>query len=137
MLEKTDYFNLVQKLFSYLISEFDFDRVQEDSIGNIYYDIKYRDKNREISISYEVVENCLQVIVFLLQDGGMPNYDDKIQTLHLDKLNSLLFTKIDKKEILANDEFFSKNNPKTELERKLLKSAKELRLCLKHFKKLR
>jgi hypothetical protein len=45
-------------------------------------------------------------------------------------------TKASKSEINSNAEYFSQYNVKNELERKLLKEAKELRLCLKHFNEL-
>jgi hypothetical protein len=43
-----------------------------------------------------------------------------------------VISKVSKEEILLNAEYFSKYNAKNELEKKLLKEAKELRLCLKH-----
>lgn len=39
--------------------------------------------------------------------------------------------KASKEEINLNAEYFAKYNPKNEIERKLLKEAKELRLCFK------
>lgn len=78
----------------------------------------------------------MEVIVFLLQNGKMPDYDDKTKTLHLKQLNRLVMAKASKEEINLNAEYFAKYNAKNELERKLLKEAKELRLCLKHFNEL-
>ena len=63
----------------------------------------------------------------------MPDYDDKVETLHLSKLNEVILSIIDKNEINLNKEYFREFNVTDELDRKLLKSAKELRLCLKHF----
>lgn len=51
--------------------------------------------------------------------------------LHLNELNTLILLKIDRTEINLNAELFSNFEVKEELERKLLKSEKELRLCLK------
>jgi len=44
--------------------------------------------------------------------------------------------KASKEEINLNAAYFAKYNAKNEIERKLLKEAKELRLCLKHFSEL-
>jgi len=86
-----------------------------------------------VSISYENIEDYLLVIIFLLQNGKLPDYDDKTKTLHLNKINAQILSRIDKNEISLNNEYFDKFNPKYELKKKLLKSAKELRLCLKHY----
>lgn len=61
----------------------------------------------------------------------MPDYDDKTKTLHLNHLNSLAMSKVSKDEISSNARYFTGYKTKNELERKLLKGAKELRLCLK------
>ena len=66
----------------------------------------------------------------------MPDYDDKTRTLHIRQLNKLVMPKVSKMEINANAEYFSNYSPKSEIERKLLKEAKELRLALKHFNDL-
>lgn len=124
---------IVQAYFEYLITEFGFKISEEKINGNAFYDVQYIDKTRVVSISYENIEDYLLVIIFLLQNGALPDYDDKTKTLHLNKLNAQILSRIEKSEISLNDEYFAKFNPKNEFERKLLKSAKELRLCLKHF----
>ncbi len=72
----------------------------------------------------------------MLQNGELPDYDDKTKTLHLNRLNAQVMSSIDRKEIGLNNEYFEKFNVKAEIEKQLLKSAKELRLCLKHFKEI-
>ena len=71
----------------------------------------------------------------MLENGELPDYDDKTKTLHLKQLNRLVRAKASKEEINLNAEYFAEYNAKNELERKLLKEAKELRLCLKQFVK--
>jgi hypothetical protein len=136
MIEGLEYIEVVKSFYSFLESEFDFRKVNEVINGNAFYDVEYRDPDRIISISYENIEDYLQVIVFKLKNGKMPDYDDKTRTLHLKQLNRLVMTKASKSEINSNAEYFSQYNVKNELERKLLKEAKELRLCLKHFNEL-
>ncbi|MDR0574665.1 MAG: hypothetical protein LBG96_11655, partial [Tannerella sp.] len=81
------------------------------------------------------MEEYLDVIIFMLQNGKMPDYDDKTKTLHLKQLNRLTITKTNKEEINLNTKYFAKYDAKNEIERKLLKEAKELRLCLRYFNK--
>lgn len=136
MVEGTEYIKVVKSFYFFLESEFGFSKVNETINGNAFYDVEYKDAEKVISISYENIEDHLEVIVFKLLNGKMPDYDDKSQTLHLNQLNKSLMSKIDKIEISSNAQYFAKYNPKDDLERKLLKGAKELRLCLKHFNQL-
>ena len=136
MIEGEEYIEVVKQFYSFLETDFGFSKVNETINGNAFYDVEFRDKERIISISYENIEDHLEVIVFMLQNGKMPDYDDKTKTLHLKQLNRLVMAKANKEEINLNAEYFAKYNPKNEIERKLLKDAKELRLCLKHFNEL-
>lgn len=138
MIEGDKYIEIVKEYFGYLIIEFGFTISSEEISGNAFYDMQYTDsdKRRIVSISYENIEDYLQVIIFMLQSGELPDYDDKTKTLHLNSLNTQVLSSIDKREISLNSEYFEKFSPNDELEKKLLKSAKELRLCLKHFEEL-
>ncbi|PLK42136.1 hypothetical protein [Emticicia sp. TH156] len=133
MIEGEKYIEDVKAYFNYLITEFGFRILNIKIRGNAFYDLQYSDSNRIVSISYENIENYLQVIIFTLKNGELPDYDDKSKTLHLNRLNAQVKSSIDRDEIGLNNEYFVKFNPKTEIEKQLLKSAKELRLCLKHF----
>jgi hypothetical protein len=136
MIAGDKYVAIVKEYFAFLNTEFKYSSPEEDIRGSYYYAVRYKDKIKMVSISYENIENYYQVIVFMLQNGKLPNYDDKTKTLHLNKLNAAVLSKVDKCEVLANNEYFSKFQVENELERKLLKSAKELRLCLNHFDKI-
>ena len=130
MIGGKQYINLVKKYFSFLITDFNYSVVNEKIRGNVFYDVQYRDKTKIVSINYENIEDYFQVIIFKLQNGEMPDYDDKTKTLHLEKIKANVFSRIDKIKLNLNNEYFIKFNAKNELEKKLLKSAKELRLCL-------
>ncbi|MGV8096318.1 MAG: hypothetical protein AB2L24_31065 [Mangrovibacterium sp.] len=136
MIDGKDYVDTVKKYYSFLNTEFNMSITDEKVRGNAFYDVQYGDKTKVISINYENIEDYFQVTIFKLQNGKMPDYDDKTKTLHLNKLNAAVISKADKSEINLNNEYFVKFNAKDELERKLLKSAKELRLCLKHLNEL-
>lgn len=136
MIEGEKYTEDVKTYFNYLITEFGFRMSNEKIRCNAFYDLQYSDGNRIVSVSYENIEDYLHVIVYMLQNGKLPDYDDKTKTLHLNRLNAQVMSIIDRNEIGLNNEFFVKFNPKLEIEKQLLKSAKELRLCLKHFKEI-
>lgn len=136
MIEGEKYTEDVKTYFNYLITEFGFRMSNEKIRCNAFYDLQYSDGNRIVSVSYENIEDYLQIIVYMLQNGKLPDYDDKTKTLHLNRLNAQVMSIIDRNEIGLNNEFFVKFNPKLEIEKQLLKSAKELRLCLKHFKEI-
>ena len=135
MIEGNHYIKTVKDYFAFLETEFGFKLLEEKVKGSVFYNVQYKDDERVISVSYENIENYLLVIIFILDDGELPDYDDKTKTLHLNKLTPKVFSKVDKSEIILNNEIFLKFHPKTDLERKLLKNAKELRLYLKYFDK--
>lgn len=134
MIEGKKYIEVVKLFYSFLETEFNFKKINETINGNAFYDIEFRDNEKVISISYENIEDYLEIIIFMLQNGKMPDYDDKTRILHLRLLNKIIMPKIDTDEIKSNAEYFAKYNVKNEIEQNLLKGAKELRLCLKHFK---
>ena len=136
MMESSEYIRNVNDYFGFLITEFNFKLLEEKVRGNAFCDIQYKDNSRVISISYENIEDYLLVTIFMLQNGEMPDCDDTTKTLHLNRLNSLVIAKASKEEIILNAEYFAKHKAKNELERKLLKEAKELRLCLKNFNEI-
>ncbi|HWR32573.1 MAG TPA: hypothetical protein VN451_03565 [Chitinophagaceae bacterium] len=136
MIEGNQYISAVKIYFDFLITEFGFKLSEEKIRGNAFYDVQYKDKTRTVSVSYENIEDYFQIIIFMLQNGELPDYDDKTKTLHLNQLYVRVLSRVDKNEISLNNAYFVKFNAKNELKRKLLKSAKELRLCLKHFREL-
>ena len=121
MIEGKQYVEVVGLFYSFLESELGFNKVNETIKGNAFYDVEYRGTEKVISISYENIEAHLEVIVFMLLNGKMPDYDDKSRTLHLNYLNDIVMSKVSKDEITSNAQYFSKYYTKDELERKLLK----------------
>ena len=115
MIEGEKYIEDVKEYFNYLITEFGF-RISDKKIrGNAFYDLQYSNGNRIVSVSYENIEDYLQVIIFILQKGELPDYDDKTKTLHLNRLNAQVMSSIDRNEISLNNEYFVKFNPKAKL----------------------
>jgi len=133
MIEGKQFISTVEKYFNFIISEYSFTLLKEKISGNAYYDVQYRDKTRIISVSYENIEDYFLVIIYILQDNNLPSYDDKTKTLHLNLLNSIILPLLDNDEIKLNNIFFTNFFANNEFEKRLLKSAKELRICLNHF----
>jgi len=134
VIEGSQYITIVKSYFNFLITEFNFKIREEKLRGNAFYDVAYEDVNRIVSISYENIEDYFQVVIFMLKNGELPDYDDKTRTLHLNIINAQVLSSIERREIDLNNEYFLKFTPKDTLERKLLKSGKELRLYLNHAK---
>lgn len=134
MIDGKQYIETVEEYFSFLVKEFNLSIVNRKIRGNAFYDVQYGDVKKTISISYENIEDYFQVIIFILQNGQLPDYDDKTKTIHLDKLNNTIFSTVDNNEIILNSIFFEKFQANNKIERLLLKSAKELRLCLRYMK---
>jgi hypothetical protein len=132
MIEGKKYIEIVKQFYSFLETEFGFKKENETINGNVLYDVEFKNKETVVSISYENIEDHLDVIVFILQDGEMPDYDNKIKTLHLKQLNKFIMKRINKNDIRLNTEYFTKYNAKNEIEQRILKGAKELRLYLKY-----
>jgi len=127
----------VKNYFSFLIDEYGYVLTEEEKAGNYYYTLKYSDNIRTISVSYENIEDYLTVIIHVLQNGSLPNYDDKTKTLHLSKINEIIHPLVKNEEVFSNNKHFKQFHAENEFDRKLLKSAKEIRLCLKHFDKVK
>ncbi|WP_146090657.1 hypothetical protein [Aureitalea marina] len=101
--------------------------------GNVFYDIEYKDKDKIISMSLETIENYFQVIIFKLVKGKMPDYDDKAKTLHLSNLSNKIFKTLTKQDFKENKIYFQSIEAKNKTERMILKSAMDLRLCLRNY----
>jgi len=134
MIDSDKFQNFVKRTFSFLVTEYGMTLDKEKINGNAFYDIQFRDKDKVISISLENIENYFQVILFKLDNGQLPDYDDKVKTIHLTELNKRFLTTLDKKEFEDNDRHFGEIMTEDKIEKQILKSAKDLRLCLKQMR---
>jgi len=136
MIEGEKYIEVVKMYFKFLITELGYRISNQNIWGNAFYNLEYSEENHIVSVSYENIEDYLQIIVFKLQYGKRPDYDNKSKTLHLNRLNAQIMPIIDRNAFSSNNAYFANCKPKTRIEKQLLKSAKELRLCLKHMKEI-
>jgi hypothetical protein len=135
MIDGEIYIKLVKAYFSYLGLEFGFSLLEDKVWGNSFYSLKYSDEKKVVSISYENIEDHFTVI-FLLKNGQRVNYDKKDQTLHFAEFIKKMFSIAKPDEIRLNNLHFLSFKPASTIEKKLLKTAKELRLCLNFFDKI-
>lgn len=136
MLSGDEFISSVKKIYSFLINEFNYSLIDEKNRTNLFYDVEYQKGDSVISISYENREDYLQVILFKLNNGTFPEYDDKEKTLHLENLNKKILSHLSSEDFEENNVYFSGLKTLSKMENSLLKSAKELRLCLKNISKL-
>ena len=132
MISGKQYIETAKKIFSFLETEFGFRKEKETINGSAFYDLEYRNTDKAISISYENMEDHLEVIVFILENGNLSHYDDKTKTLHLKDLNKSIISKRNPDDIKLNSNYFTDYKVESVIDKKLLKEAKELRLCLKY-----
>ena len=136
MIAARPYLEAAKAYFHFLIPEFGFSLSTETARSAVFYDLQYRSATQIISISYENLEDYFQVIVYQLVNQQLPAYDDKRRTLHLQALNQALGAIVGPADRIENQHHFRTFQPTGTVERQLLKSAKELRLCLTHFDQL-
>jgi hypothetical protein len=136
MLSGDEFISSVKKIYSFLVNEFNYSLIDEKNRTNLFYDVEYQKGDSVISISYENREDYLQVILFKLNNGTLPEYDDKEKTLHLENLNKKILSHLSSEDFEENNVYFSGLRTLSKMENRLLKSAKELRLCLKNISKL-
>jgi hypothetical protein len=130
LIDSYSYIETVKKYFSFLVTEYSFPNISEKINGNAFYIVEYSNKAKIISISYENITDYLQIIVFNLDNGALPDFDDKSKILRLKALNRMALTKATQDDFKLNNSFFAKFSSSNQLEKQLLKASKDLRLCL-------
>jgi hypothetical protein len=135
MIDSDKFQNLVKRTFSFLVTEYGMTLDKEEINGSAFYNTQFRDKDKVVSVSLENIENYFQVILFKLDKGQLPHYDDKVRTIHLTELNKEFLTTLKTKEFADNDGHFGDIMTEDKTEKQILKSAKDLRLCLRQMKR--
>ena len=134
MITSEKYIDFVTETFSYLIEEFDYENGNVKINGNIFYDVEFKNIDSVISISLETLENYPRVVIFKSENGILSDYDDRTKTTHLNQLTKEILPNLDKIDFELNERYFEIIKTETEIEKLILKSAKELRICLKNKK---
>jgi len=129
MIDGNLFFVSVKKYFNFLVIEQGFSLLEENTRGNIYFEVQFKKETTIISISYENHEDYLSIVIYKLQSGRIPSFNDKANIIELKSLTAKIIPDLDKIEINNNNEFFSEFHVDSLIEKKIMKSARNLRLC--------
>jgi len=132
MISGAEFIKTAKFLFSFLENELGFVFSSEKNNENLYYELRYSHPKYVVSIAYENIEDYFQIVIFRLMNAKLPDYDNKEFTLHLNKLNAIIFPHLTKENFASNDQYFKEFQYQDPTKQKLLKGARELRLCLKY-----
>lgn len=130
MIQGDKYVQTVKEFYGFLETEFGMKFQKATISGNYYYIVEYTDEKMKISIYYENIGSYFTVTISLLENGKLQDHDDKRYKIHLNKLNTLIFPLVSENEITLNNVQFELFSVQNNIEKMLLKSAKELRICL-------
>ncbi len=133
MISNFEFVEIVKRYFSFLVSHFYYELLNgKHATHSMLYDVSYGGKEKVISISYEFPSDYLQIIIFDLLDGKLSDYDDRKHTHFLSEFNREIYSNITQDAMQKNHLFFSQHIPHSDIERRLIKRAKELRLYMLH-----
>lgn len=132
MILREQYNQVIKEYFSFLKDEFNYYLLPIKVNNTILYNLEYTNQKTLISISYEIMGEGINVIIFELVNGKKSDYDDYEKTFHLNQLSKQISQKSYLNKIKENNIFFEKyDRPIGEVENEALKKARLLRLVLK------
>lgn len=130
LFSKNEYMGFVKKYFYFLEKEYNYEILPMKLDNSLLFDVEYGNEDSIISISYEIYGEGVQVILFKLINGKLPNYDDKTHTIHLNKLMNTYCKELTLSQLNKNNNYFKRVKKSSQpIENELLKKAKELRLA--------
>jgi len=112
--------------YSFLVDRYDFTEVTYKKNNSMLYDLEYTDGKKIISISYEIMGEGINIVIFKVINGRRSGYDD-MNTIHLNQIVKKLYES-GKMERFHEEKQFIKpyEQPDTELEKEALKKAELL-----------
>ena len=75
MIAREGYYNAVRKYFNFLVDGYDFLEVDEKSKNSMLYNVEYTDKNHTISISYEIMGEGVNIVIFKILNNKKSDYE--------------------------------------------------------------
>ena len=127
MINREEYYNAVRKYFNFLVEKYDFLELSKKNQNTMLYDVEYTDKNHIISISYEIMGEGVNIVIFKILNNQRSDYDDYVNTIHLNRI-----MKSSQKEDIVKHLKVSKSlfehfgKPESKFEEELLKKAELL-----------
>lgn len=127
MITREGYNNAARKYFNFLVERYNFLELEKKSQNSMLYDVEYTDTNLIISISYEIMGEGVNVIIFKILDGIRSDYDDYENTIHLNRIiKSTHKEEIVEQLMASKSQFEHFEKPESDVERELLKKAELL-----------
>ena len=127
MITREGYYYVVRKYFSFLVEKYDFFEQKTKSQNTLLYDIEYADKDMIISISYEIMGEGVNIVIFKILDGIRSDYDDYENTIHLNRIMKSSQKEEVIKQFKASKPLFEHfGKPESNFETELLKKAELL-----------
>lgn len=131
MISREQYYQTIIDYFSFLVNDYNYKISSTNQSNSLLYDVEYSNGEGVISISFEVIGENVNVVIFSLINGKKSNYDDAMNTFHLNKLLKGISKEKMKNNINLNISYFKNcKNATSDVEKMVLKKAKELRLYL-------
>lgn len=124
MINREEYYNAVKKYFGFLVERYDFLVLDKKSQNTMLYDVEYTDKNHIISISYEIMGEGVNIVIFKILNNQRSDYDDYANTIHLNRIMESSQREDIIKHLKVSKSLFEHfGNPESKVEEELLKKA--------------
>lgn len=132
-INEEQYFGVVTAYFSFLVTELGFNLSREYTNSSFFMMAEYR-RGIEllVSIPYEQGNDYLDIMIFRLDNGREPHYDDLSRNLQLRRITDEILAGVSRNEKVANSKLFSQFHAGTDIEKRLLNAAKAMRLASLH-----
>lgn len=127
MITRERYKNAVRKYFNFLVEKYNFLELEKETQNSSLYDVEYTDTKHIISISYEIMGEGVNVIIFKILHCISSDYDDYENTIHLNRIMKSTHKEEIVEQLLASKSQFEHfGKPESEVEGELLKKAELL-----------
>ena len=128
------FLRLVHEAFTPFLESLGFS-MDDPHISGRYYRASFTAVDHAVFVYYEPGDDALSVIIFRRDNGNLSDIDNRSQSPRLQDLNRRYMHLVTKEDLVLNEEEFEGIDVEDEMERQLLKSAKELRLVLPRYLK--
>jgi len=127
MITREEYYNAVRKYFNFLVERYNFFELKKRSQNSMLYDVEYTDADLVISISYEIMGEGVNVIIFKILNNKRSEYDDYVNTIHLNQIMKSAHKEEIVEQLKVSKSLFEHlGKPESNFEEELLKKAELL-----------
>jgi hypothetical protein len=127
-----DFVRIINEAFAPFLSAAGFS-MPSTAISGRLYRASFIGAENMVSVSFEPGDDSLFVVVFSRERGEWSNMDDRETSPRLSDLNTSYMGMVGTEERADNESYFKLVRTNDDVERSLLKAAKELRLVLPRY----